>query len=228
MAIMPEKKSPFSKVGSAKFPELQQEFPHTSKGKMDEALKILRSNEKKWIENSPEERIVFLDEINRDLLRISDRWIDASLRAKGISPHSTCEGEEWIVLAIAFRTVRLLRSSLQNIKKENKLQYSDKKNGQVVVKVFPQNWIDRLLFKGISGEVWMKPGLTQEMIAANRAKSYKSKNGSGSVCLVLAAGNVAVLAVMDSLNKLFVKNQTVLLKTNPVNAYLGPLYEECF
>ncbi len=48
------------------------------------------------------------------------------------------------------------------------------------------------------------------------------------MALVLGAGNVASIAPMDALTKLFSEKQTVLLKMNPVNAYLGPFIEEGF
>ena len=45
---------------------------------------------------------------------------------------------------------------------------------------------------------------------------------------MLGAGNVASIGPMDILYKLFVEDQVVIFKTNPVNAYLGPLIEESF
>ncbi len=225
-------KAPFSKYGSAKFPELQEDFPHSPKQEIDQALKTLQANKKKWIDVSLDRRIVILENINRDLSKISDRWVNASLKKKGIPPGSTGEGEEWIVLAIAFRTVRLLRESLQNLKLAEGKQRPEpkftKNKNQIIAKVFPQNLYDRLLLKGISAEIWMKPDLTLNEVMANRAKIYKNMDQSGGVCLVLAAGNVAVLAIMDCLYKLLIENRVVALKINPVNAYLGPLYQECF
>ncbi|MED5463934.1 MAG: aldehyde dehydrogenase family protein, partial [Myxococcota bacterium] len=55
-----------------------------------------------------------------------------------------------------------------------------------------------------------------------------SSAGDGKVALVLGAGNVASIGPMDCLHKLFVEDEVVLLKTNPVNAYLGPYIEEAF
>jgi acyl-CoA reductase-like NAD-dependent aldehyde dehydrogenase len=46
--------------------------------------------------------------------------------------------------------------------------------------------------------------------------------------LVLGAGNVSSIPPMDLLHKLFVENEVVLLKMNPVNAYLGPDFERAF
>src|SRR3972149_6938903 len=48
---------------------------------------------------------------------------------------------------------------------------------------------------------------------------------AGAVCLVLGGGNVSSIGPLDALGKLFVENRVVILKTHPVNAYLGPLLE---
>ena len=43
---------------------------------------------------------------------------------------------------------------------------------------------------------------------------------------MLGAGNVSAIAALDSLHKLFAENQVVLLKMNPVNAYVGEFLEK--
>jgi acyl-CoA reductase-like NAD-dependent aldehyde dehydrogenase len=45
---------------------------------------------------------------------------------------------------------------------------------------------------------------------------------------VLGAGNVAGIPIADVLTKICVDNRAVLLKMNPVNAYLGPIFERAF
>ncbi len=47
--------------------------------------------------------------------------------------------------------------------------------------------------------------------------------GRGKLALVLGAGNVASIAPLDVLHKLFIENQVCLLKLNPVNDYLHDL-----
>src|SRR5437667_410518 len=88
--------------------------------------------------------------------------------------------------------------------------------------------IDRLFFERIRGEIWMEPGVTVEDLPQTQAIAYHDKPHNGKVALVLGAGNVASIGPMDVLYKLFVEDQVVLFKANPVNAYLGPLMEEAF
>src|SRR6185503_11752323 len=43
---------------------------------------------------------------------------------------------------------------------------------------------------------------------------------------VLGAGNVGSIPALDTLHKLFIEGQVVILKMSPVNEYLGPIFEE--
>jgi hypothetical protein len=101
-------------------------------------------------------------------------------------------------------------------------------NGQVVAQVFPQTIYDRLYFERIRAEIWMEPGVTVEGLSQTQAIAYNDKGHNGKVALVLGAGNVASIGPLDVLYKLFVEDQVVLYKANPINAYLGPLMDEAF
>lgn len=75
----------------------------------------------------------------------------------------------------------------------------------------------------------MQPEVTKENVSTTQAIHYKNpQEEERKVALVLGAGNVSSIGPLDILYKLFVDNQVVLFKANPVNAYLGPLLEECF
>src|SRR5438046_1546945 len=74
----------------------------------------------------------------------------------------------------------------------------------------------------------MEPGVTAEELTKTQAIAYQEQKHGGKVALVLGAGNVASIGPMDILYKLFVEDQVVIFKTNPINAYLGPLIEESF
>jgi len=94
--------------------------------------------------------------------------------------------------------------------------------GQTAVKVTPHSIWDRLLLSGVKAEIWMQPGVTEENLPAHAATLYDSPRADrkGKVSLVLGAGNIAAIAPLDAFQKLFVENQVVILKMNPVNDYL--------
>jgi acyl-CoA reductase-like NAD-dependent aldehyde dehydrogenase len=204
----------------------------TSQNAIDEALGVLQANKDAWVTLSIDERIAILDEIKHDMIEVADRWIAASINAKGIPALSNGEGEEWSYLAGVFHYVRLLRHSLIDIQKYGRPQIPGpiitRSDGQVMAQVFPQTKFDSILFRGFTGEVWMGHGVTPEETISTQSLIYRDKNHKGKVVSLLGAGNVSVLTPVDFLYKLFIEDQVVALKTNPVNAYLGPLMEEGF
>jgi hypothetical protein len=141
-------------------------------------------------------------------------------------------GEEWLGgPLITVRTLRFTLKSLEDVAAGKKPQLKPGSvrtmaNGQVAVKVFPQDKWDPLLFKDFEAEVWMEPGVTEASLAKTQAVFYDEVNPTGKVALVLGAGNVASIGPLDVIYKLFVEGQVCLLKMNPVNEYLGPFVEE--
>jgi aldehyde dehydrogenase (NAD(P)+) len=69
----------------------------------------------------------------------------------------------------------------------------------------------------------MQPGVTPGNLAQNTAGLYDPASPlhkTGKVALVLGAGNIASIAPLDVLQKLYSENEVVILKMNPVNDYL--------
>jgi hypothetical protein len=87
---------------------------------------------------------------------------------------------------------------------------------------------ERLVTPYVMAEAWMEPGTTLEDISDARTEQDRNEQQPGSVAVVLGGGNVSGISVNDSLHKLFIENQVVLLKINPVNEYLGPLINHSF
>ena len=74
----------------------------------------------------------------------------------------------------------------------------------------------------------MQPGVTIDDVYAGQAPDYRNRDEVGKVALVLGAGNASMLVPSDFLYKLFVEKQVVILKLNPVNAYLGQVLQSGF
>ncbi|MFO7539800.1 MAG: aldehyde dehydrogenase family protein, partial [Chloroflexota bacterium] len=184
----------------------------------------------RWAALPISERITILDEIRQAFLALADEWVTASLEAKGVTPGGLAEAEEWLFVASILRAIRLYKQSLREIEGNGRPRLAGhlRKNpeGQVVAPVFPRNGWERLIYQGMEAEVWLEPGVTAAAALEEQAGIYQEKGQPGRVALVLGAGNASMLPVIDSLHKLFVENQVVVLKPNPVNAYLGPLIEK--
>lgn len=197
---------------------------------LDEALSTLQTHKNAWVATGIDERIALLAEIRQRMAATGERWVAAVLEAKGTTDDAFGTGEEWANYALAQRWMRLLHRSLCDIQRYGRPRLpalpSTRSDEQVTVRIFPQTLFDRMLFMGVTGEVWMQPGVTAEETLERQAASYQQPAHPGQVALVLGAGNAAFIPIDDALHQLFVADRVVLLKLNPVNAYLAPLLEE--
>ncbi len=197
---------------------------------LDEALAVLQAHKDAWVATGIAERIALLAEIRQRMAAIGERWVATILAAKGTTNDAFGSGEEWANYALVQRWMRLLHGALRDIQHTGRPRLpgplTTRGDGRVVARVFPQTLADRLLFMGVTGEVWMAPGITQSTALARQALAYQDKRHSGQVTLLLGAGNAGFMAPDDALHQLFIADHVVLLKLNPVNAYLGPLLEE--
>jgi hypothetical protein len=142
------------------------------------------------------------------------------------------EAEEWSTGPWGVvRQLRLIRESLAALKHSGNTPVGPVGrtfDDRLSVRLFPGNAIDGMLFKNITAEVHMRAGVTVESLKHDRARFYKQPDHDGRVVLVLGAGNIAAIAPMDVITKMFNEGKVVLLKMNPVNAYLGPYIEQAF
>lgn len=193
----------------------------TSLAQADAIVTRLASRKDDWVRVSVADRIAYLERCLRDVIVVADDWATACCRAKGIDPGATLAGEEWFVGPTA--TVSNLRLLIKTLKANGQTPVKlSVRNGQTIAQVFPDNLMDRLLWLGFEGEVWMQPGQ-----AATQGMVYRQPS-QGTLALVLGAGNVSAIAPLDALYKLFAEGAVVLLKMNPVNEYMGPILEAAF
>ena len=219
--------------GSAAIPEAEHRLEPSSKAQIDEALEVLTQHKQAWADASIDDRIDLLDALREGVARVAEEWVEASLQGKGIDPGSPYEAEEWLGgPAVLLRNIQLLQRSLRDFREHGapclpKPAFLGER-GQVVAPVLPADGWDSFLFRGFKAEVWMQPEVRLEELEMTQAVFYREQAPVGKVALVLGAGNVSSIAPMDSLYKLFVEGQVVLLKMNPVNEYLGPILSDAF
>ncbi len=151
------------------------------------------------------------------------------MAAKGSRLETMAEGEEWFALSVMYRYLRYLRNTLADIQRYGSPRLPGKlcwkAAGEFHIDLVPQSWQDRLALLGIRAEAWVVDRFKGDLPAM--AAAYK-QSPQGKVALVLGGGNVASLPAGDFLHKLFVERQVVMLKVNPVNAYLADLISEGF
>lgn len=204
----------------------------STQAEMDHALGVLSTHKEEWATMDILGRIALLDQIKQDLPKVEKRGVTAGMAAKGAEYKTYAEGEELFTFAGVYWMIRTLRNSLEDILKYGKPKIPGKvfsrPDGQVVAQVVPADWRDTLLLQGIRAEVWMDPSISLGDGGIPQASFYHDQDSKGQICLILGAGNAGSLVPGDFLHKLFVEGQVVLLKMNPVNEYLGPIFEEGF
>lgn len=219
---------PVSQSGQAK----NTTPPASSQAKLDETIAHLREAAWKFATLPMDKRIALVTAMQQGYVKVAEAMVQAGCKAKGIAPDSNLAAEEWASGAWGVvRHLRLVRESLQSIDSEGNTKIGKVKRtvaGNLAVQVYPNNAIDGMLFKDITVDVHMQAHVTEQNLAADRASFYKKPSHQGKVALVLGAGNIASIGMMDVITKMFNEGKVCLLKMNPVNAYLGPYIEEAF
>ncbi len=220
-----------TRQGAPQFPTIANSIPASSHEAMDASIHTLQEHKHAWVVFTVRERIALIDELIRDFTAISKRWVSIGQSVKGTS--ADAPGEEWLAGAFpVVKNLRQLRQSLVDIETDGYPKIpgavKTRSNGQVVAPVFPLTTYDRIFFTGVTAEVWMEPEVTTEELPKTQAVMYRDVRHEGKGCTRLRGWHVASIGPMDIFYKLFMEDQVVIIKVNPVNAYLGPLMEEGF
>ena len=206
----------------------------SSTAAIDASLQMLESRKTEWARLPVAQKTDLLERLKGRIDDAAGRWVTAASRAKGLPEGSPLRGEEWAsgpwatvaYLDPLIRTLRHAADGTLGELVEGKTR--QRPDGQTIVRVLPDGLYDHLLFSGMSVDVWQQPGVTPETLPETMAVFYDETEPEGKVSLVLGAGNIASIPPLDTLYKLYAEGQVVLLKMNPVNSYLGPVFEEVF
>jgi len=207
---------------------METALPPSSLAQVEGALNRLTSGKDSWVRVGIPDRIAYLRRCAAGILEVAAEWVRLACHAKSIDPRSPLAGEEWISgPMVTLRLLRLLTRALEHEGRPRPPAIRQREDGRLVATVMPADLYDRLLFPGFRAELWLEPGRP-----ASQGRIYRDKaagrQAAGRVGLVLGAGNIAAIPPTDVLHKLFVEDQVVVLKMNPVNEYLGPLLERAF
>jgi aldehyde dehydrogenase (NAD(P)+) len=199
---------------------------------MDTAIKQLREGATRFARLSLDERLRLAENMQQGYLRVAERSVRAGCQAKGIPQGTPVEAEEWATGPWGvIRQLRLIRESLVALQRSGNTPIGSAgraADGRLWVREYPGNTIDGLLFKDWTMDVRMQADVTEQELESSRARFYKQRSHDGRVVLVLGAGNIAAIPVMDALTFLFNEGKVCLVKMNPVNAYLAPYIEDAF
>jgi hypothetical protein len=209
------------------FPKPAPPMSASSLEDVDAAIDALYAKKDAWREVSADARAALLDRCITATLAVADRWAEVGANLKGFEPHDQGAGEEWIAgLLPTVRNARLYAAALRAGGAPKPVSVRERA-GRTVARVCPASLFERLMFAGVTADVWIQPGKPATQGAIYREKAGAGGAGEkareGKVCLVLGGGNVSSIPPMDVFYKLFVDDEVVLLKMNPVNETVGPV-----
>ncbi len=205
----------------------------TPTGDIDRELAELHEAGPRWAALPVLAKIALLQSVAQNAAHQAVRWSEAGAAAKGLTG-TPLAGEESISGPWALiRSLNLYIETLHEIEKYGSPQLDAKHvhtrpGGQVVVDVFPSDFYDAVLLNGVRAEVWMQPGVTAATVAQTMGVWYRQETHEPRVALILGAGNISSIAPLDVLYKLVAEGAVCVLKMNPVNHYLGPIFEDVF
>ncbi len=178
------------------------------------------------------ERITLLEDCLARVVKLAPEWVEAACEAKGLPPNSPLRAEE--VAAGPLATARHLRLLIQNYRALEKTGIIplpaapiERDDGTLSVQVMPVRGLyDSVAFAGFKAHSWLAPGVTRKDL--ERLGSHIKRPRPAKTVLVLGAGNVSSIPATDAISKIFQEGHVVLLKMNPVNEYLGPIFQRLF
>jgi aldehyde dehydrogenase (NAD(P)+) len=197
---------------------------------LDRDVAVLGSSARDWVTTPVAEKRELLEALRGATAEVAEEWVRLSCRGKGIAMTSPAAGEEWIsgpyaLLSNVAALIRLLRQLEAGTNPLDRVKVRRLPSGEIALRVFPAVVQDRVVV-GYTAHVWLRPGVTLEQAKSGVARRLRDTDLPGQVSLVLGAGNISSIPPLDGLTKLYQDNAVVLIKLNPVNAYLEPVLNQ--
>jgi acyl-CoA reductase-like NAD-dependent aldehyde dehydrogenase len=201
--------------------------------RLDSAIAELHTGSRTWTALALAQRVTLLRAVRTSVAQVAEDWANTAAASKGLDARHPLRGEEWLsgpysVLGALDAYIETLSRLAAGANPLEGITIDRAPGGRARVHAFPLTGIDRFLLSGYTGEVWLEPGVTPNAARAAAGLAQRTPTVSGGVGLVLGAGNVTSIPVLDVLYELLAHNRTALLKVNPTQDALVPIYKRAF
>lgn len=198
---------------------------------LDAALADLAAGERRWLELGVSDRRAILAEVSESVTAGGAEWVLAAAGYKGLDADSPLIGEEWMSGPYAVLTaLAALGETLAALEAGNSpadgFEMVAAPGNRIGVNVLPHSVFDSLLLSGFSAQVWMSPGVSKDQIRSRAGLGQLTPQVSGGIGVVLGAGNISSIPVLDVLYELYAHNRVTVLKLNPVTDGLLPVFDK--
>ncbi|WP_404437462.1 aldehyde dehydrogenase family protein [Microbacterium aerolatum] len=203
------------------------------RARLDAAIDDLEAGSRTWTALSVGQRATLLRAVRTAVAASAEEWAHTASASKGLGGSHPLRGEEW--LAGPYSVLGALDAYAETLTRIGEgrnplegIRIGRAPGGRTRVHAFPLTGLDKVLLSGFTGEVWLEPGTTPRTARATAGLAQRTPHESGGVGLVLGAGNVTSIPVLDVLYELLAHNRTALLKVNPTQDALVPVFEHAF
>ena len=196
-----------------------------SKIDIDRNISKLRVNSSEFLNLDKTNLISMLEQVINNIQTISYYWASLSSEKKGHLTKSK-EGEEWI--GGPFSCIYALQYFIEYLQDEDGLDINNFDETNKSYKVFPTKNIEKLLFPFLEGEIRFGKNLNFDQINEYRGFANRFNSNKPKITLVLGAGNVSSIPVLDALFHMIAHKSVIYIKLNPVNDYLLPIFTQVF
>jgi acyl-CoA reductase-like NAD-dependent aldehyde dehydrogenase len=209
-------------------------LPATSQEQIDRAINELERGARRLATSSLDERLELLKKCIETTSSVAREWVQRACEFKQIPMASAAVAEE--VLSgpgPVLRFLWLMCSTLESIRDRGQPSLPGSPRfvkGQMRVPVFPtKSLFDSIVFVPMTAETWLQSDVKADAIFGDAPDRLARRTSvTPGVTLVLGAGNVAAIPATDALTMIFQNDCTALIKMNPVNECLGPIFERAF
>ncbi len=191
---------------------------------IDRFITTLRTKSKEYNSINNVQLASMLEETISNIKEVSFFWATICSDNKGTTK-TPAEGEEW--LGGPFASVLATQYYIKSLTNDDDLTEKKYNSEENSYKVFPNNFTERITFPFIDAKVIFNKSMSFDDINKYRGFS-KRYDIDPSITLVLGAGNFSSIPYLDVLYHLITRKSVILLKLNPVNEYLKPVFEKVF
>ena len=191
---------------------------------VDRNIATLRLNSQAFSELTNTQLAAMFEESIQNIKGIAYFWATVGSDNKGIKG-TIAEGEEW--LGGPFASTIGLQYYIDYLTSKNESLVKESLIEENKIHVFPNKNIEKLLFPFVKADVHFNRNMSPKAIVTSRGFGNRLGFKKG-ISLILGAGNVSSIPLLDTIYDMVVNRHTVLLKLNPVNEYLQPVFEKVF
>lgn len=193
---------------------------------IDRDISSMRLASKELISISNNELASIFQECIDQIPTYSEYWVELETLHKKVDPESSAVGEQWAggpwLTAWGFKYLIESLSNLPDIDMNFDKMYDEKRH---TLQVFPTKFIEKLLYMGVKGYIKLRNNMTLDDFKEYRGFESRINTKNPTTTLVLGAGNQSCIPILDFAHHIATRRSPVVLKLNPVNEYLKPVFD---